>query len=149
VPELWTFGHIHTMPPIDAPSWKKLVKKAASDAEFAGPASDSQLAAVEQALGIQLPQDLRELLLEFDGVTANYGAGVVWSASEIQKQNQMFRSDEGFKELYMPFDHLLFLVRMVVETSLHSRFMQTGRFTSATYFVGSTNLTAAFGWPIV
>ena len=102
------FGRIQTMPPINAPSWKRLVKKAASDAEFAGPASDSQLTAVEKALGIQLPQDLRELLLEFDGVMAHYGAGVVWSASEIQKQNQMFRTDEGFKELYMPFDHLLF-----------------------------------------
>ena len=95
------------MPPTNAPSWKRLVKKAASDAEFAGPASASQLASVEQALGIQLPQDLRELLLESDGVKAHYGAGVVWPASEIQKQNQMFRSDEDFKELYMPFDHLL------------------------------------------
>jgi len=96
------------MPPINAPSWKRLVKKVASEAEFASPAPESQLADVEQALGIQLPQDLRELLLECDGLTAHYGAGVVWPASEIQKQNQMFRTDEGFKELYMPFDHLLF-----------------------------------------
>jgi len=96
------------MPPIDAQSWKRLVEKVASDAEFAGPASDSQLDSVEQALGTQLPQDLRELLLEFDGVKAHYGAGVVWPASEIQKQNQMFRTDVDFKELYMPFDHLLF-----------------------------------------
>src|ERR1041385_2943853 len=96
------------MPPTNAPSWKRLIKKAASDAEFAGPASGSQLASVEQALGIQLPQDLRELLLESDGVRAHYGAGVVWPASEIMKQNHLFRTDEGFKELYMPFDHLLF-----------------------------------------
>ena len=96
------------MPPTNAPSWTRLIKKAASDAEFAGPASDSQLASVEQALGVQLPEDLRELLLESDGVKAHYGAGVVWSASEIQKQNQTFRADEDFKELYMPFDNLLF-----------------------------------------
>ena len=56
------FGQTHTMPPINAPTWKLLVKKAASDAEFAGPAFDSQLVAVEQGLGIQLPQDLRELM---------------------------------------------------------------------------------------
>jgi len=85
-----------------------LVKKASSDAEFASPASESQLAAVEQSLAIQLPSDLRELLLEFDGVTAHYGSGLVWSASKILEQNQMFRTNEAFKELYMPFDHLLF-----------------------------------------
>lgn len=102
------FGHIHTMPPTNAPSWKRLVKKAASDAEFAAPAVAPDLETVEQALGIQLPQDLRELLLESDGVKAHYGSGVVWSASEIRKQNELFRTDEGFKELYMPFDNLLF-----------------------------------------
>ena len=85
-----------------------MVKKASSDAEFASPASESQLAAVEQSLAIQLPSDLRELLLEFDGVTAHYGSGLVWSASKILEQNQMFRTNEAFKELYMPFDHLLF-----------------------------------------
>jgi hypothetical protein len=96
------------MPPTNAPSWKRLVKKAASDAEFAVPAADSQLASLERTLGTQLPPDLRELLLESDGVKAHYGAGVVWPASEIQKQNQMFRTDEDFKKLYMPFDNLLF-----------------------------------------
>jgi hypothetical protein len=90
------------------PTWKQSVKKAASDAKFASPASESQIVAVEQALSIKLPQALRELLLESDGVRAHYGAGVVWSSSEIQKQNQMFRTNREFKGLYMPFDHLLF-----------------------------------------
>src|SRR5215475_13035653 len=96
------------MPPTNAESWKRLVKKAASDAEFVAPASDAELLVVEQALRIQLPQDLRELLKESDGVTAHYGAGVVWSSSQIREQNQKFRGDHDFKELYMPFDHLLF-----------------------------------------
>jgi hypothetical protein len=95
------------MPLFNTPNWKRLVKKAASDAEFASPASPSQLVTVEQALGIQLPSDLRELLLECDGVIAHY-SGIVWSSSEIQKQNLMFRADKDFKELYMPFNHLLF-----------------------------------------
>jgi hypothetical protein len=95
------------MPLFNTPTWKRLVKKAASDAEFASPASNSQIVAAEQALRIQLPSDLRELLLEFDGVIAHY-SGIVWSSSEIQKQNLMFRANKDFKELYMPFDHLLF-----------------------------------------
>lgn len=91
-----------------ASTWKPLIKKAASDAEFNEPASEQQLAAVEQALGVQLPQDLRELLLDSDGVRANYGAEVIWSSLEIQRQNKTYRSEMDFKELYMPFDHLLF-----------------------------------------
>jgi hypothetical protein len=90
------------------PTWKRTIKKAASDAEFANPASESQIKTVEQALSIQLPQALRQVLLESDGVKAHYGAGIVWSSSEIQKQNQTFRTDAGFRGLYMPFDHLLF-----------------------------------------
>ncbi len=96
------------MPPFNAPSWKQLTKGHARDAKFGRPASESQLAAVEQALGIRLPALLREFLLEADGVTADYGSGVIWSAADIQKRNQEFRTLASFRDLYMPFDHLLF-----------------------------------------
>ncbi len=96
------------MPSINAPNWKALIKSAAPDAEFTKPASDSQLATIEQALGFQLPQSLRELLSESNGIKANYGAGVIWSCAEIQRQNWEFRNNREYKELYMPFDHLLF-----------------------------------------
>jgi len=96
------------MPPFNAPSWKQLIKGYARDAEFGQPASESQLAAVEQAIKIRLPDTLRDFLLEADGVTADYGSGVIWSAADIQKNNQKFRTDAGFRSLYMPFDHLLF-----------------------------------------
>ena len=90
------------------PSWKQMIKKAASDAEFVNPAEAKQFESIEKLLGVQLPQVLRELLLESDGVKANYGAEIIWSGAEIQQQNQLFRSDKDFKQLYMPFDHLLF-----------------------------------------
>jgi hypothetical protein len=96
------------MPPFNAPSWKQLAQTHAADAEFAPPASESQLAAAERELGVQLPDTLRELLLESDGVIADYGAGVIWSVSDILKRNREFRTLESFRELYMPFDHLLF-----------------------------------------
>jgi hypothetical protein len=96
------------MPPFNAPSWKRLTKDYARDAEFGPPTSEGQIVAVEQALGIRLPTLLREFLLEADGVTADYGSGVVWSAADIQKRNQEFRSLPSFRDLYMPFDHLLF-----------------------------------------
>jgi hypothetical protein len=96
------------MPPINAPSWRSLITLATSDARFAAPAAESGIAAVEQAFGIRLPQGLRELLRESDGVTADYGSDVVWPVADIQYRNQEFRSTESFRELYMPFDHLLF-----------------------------------------
>jgi hypothetical protein len=96
------------MPPFNAPSWKKLTKGYARDAKFGRPASEAQLAAVEQSLSIRLPDSLRDFLLEADGLTADYGSGVIWSAADIQKRNQEFRTLASFRDLYMPFDHLLF-----------------------------------------
>jgi SMI1-KNR4 cell-wall len=72
------------------------------------PAAESGIAAVEQTFGLRLPQGLRELLLESDGVTADYDSGVVWPVADIQYRNLEFRSTESVRELYMPFDHLLF-----------------------------------------
>jgi hypothetical protein len=43
------------MPPFNAPSWKQLTKGHARDAKFGRPASETQLAAAEQGLGIRLP----------------------------------------------------------------------------------------------
>lgn len=96
------------MPPFNAPSWKQLALRYAPDAEFAKPATESQLAVLEQSLGIKLPSGLREFLLEADGFTADYGSRVIWSARNIVEQNQLFRTTVAFRELYLPFDHLLF-----------------------------------------
>ena len=96
------------MPPFNAPTWKQLTKSYASDAKFVRSASESQLVAVEQALGIRLPDLLREFLLEADGVTADYGSGVIWSAADIRKRNLEFRNLASFRDVYMPFDYLLF-----------------------------------------
>lgn len=96
------------MPPFNAPSWKSLVTLAASDAGFAAPAAETEIAAVERTLGLRLPPGLREFLQESDGVTADYGSGVVWPVADIQRRNQEFRGATSLRELYMPFDHLLF-----------------------------------------
>jgi SMI1-KNR4 cell-wall len=55
-----------------------------------------------------LPQRLRELLEETDGLRGEYGLEVVFSAEEIARQNHAMRTTDGFDELYMPFDCLLF-----------------------------------------
>lgn len=96
------------MPPYNAVSWKDLARRLAPDWEANPPAGESGLGATERSLGVQLPASLRDFLTEADGMTDEYGSAVIWSAAEIERNNREFRSTEGFRGLYMPFDHLLF-----------------------------------------
>src|SRR5688572_13658886 len=95
------------MPPFNAPSWKQLAKKSGPGVKCGRPATDDRIAEAEQALGVRFPAALRELLLEADGITGEYGSHAVWPVAEIERQNKQFRTNESFRELYMPFEHLL------------------------------------------
>jgi hypothetical protein len=55
-----------------------------------------------------VPTDLRALLLESDGLQAEYGLNLVWSLERIRKDNLYFRQSADFCELYLSFDQLLF-----------------------------------------
>lgn len=48
------------------------------------------------------------LLHETNGVEGEYGLGLVWPVERIVEDNLDFRKNEGFRDLYMPFGHLLF-----------------------------------------
>ncbi|HEY7520373.1 MAG TPA: SMI1/KNR4 family protein [Methylomirabilota bacterium] len=88
--------------------WRELVSRLFDDGRFQPPASADQLRQVEAALGVTLPPDLESFLLESNGVAAYYSSPLVWSATEIIEQNLLFRRNPDFRELYMPFDALLF-----------------------------------------
>src|SRR5690349_9564624 len=89
-------------------SWIERIKGWTTDAVFTGPATREELEACEQELGHALPPDLRELLLETNGVTGEYGLGLIWPADRIAADNASFRRSPDFAALYMPFDPLLF-----------------------------------------
>ncbi|MFI8242605.1 SMI1/KNR4 family protein [Streptomyces sp. NPDC085866] len=76
--------------------------------ELQDPAAPDALNALEEQLGQSLPVSLRELLTETDGIEANYGTEVVWTAEKILEENQSFRTNEQFRNLYMPFGALMF-----------------------------------------
>ena len=95
------------MPPFNSPSWKQLAKKSDPGVKCGRPSTEERIAKAEQGLGVRLPTGLRDLLLEADGITDENGAHAVWPVAEIERQNKQFRTDEGFRDLYMPFDHLL------------------------------------------
>jgi hypothetical protein len=88
--------------------WRELIKSLTNECTFFPPASFAQLVAVEKALAVTLPDELRELLAETNGVKGEYGFWLVWPTEKIEKDNLFFRSFPDFRELYMPFEPLLF-----------------------------------------
>lgn len=89
-------------------SWRDLIGNAFRDAKFYVPASTREIGHAERELGVEFPGELRQLLGETNGVSANYSAPLVWPVDEIIAQNRHFRSSKAFAELYAPFTDLLF-----------------------------------------
>jgi cell wall assembly regulator SMI1 len=70
-------------------------------------ASEPELISAENTLGVRFPKQLRSCLLETDSIDDEYGFPLVWPLERIVRENQQFRSNADFRELYMPFDCLL------------------------------------------
>ncbi|HYE17012.1 MAG TPA: SMI1/KNR4 family protein [Tepidisphaeraceae bacterium] len=93
-------------PPFD---WRAWLTSLGDEVEFHDPANAGAIKDAEARLGTAFPDDLRALLLVTNGVTASLGEWLVWPAEQIAEQNVHYRSFADFRELYMPFDHLLFV----------------------------------------
>lgn len=89
--------------------WRELIGGLYDDAQFGVPASDEAIDQIERLLNQTVPDDLRELLRETDGVQAEYGSGLVWSVQDIITENTRFRQSADFAELYTSFDQLMFM----------------------------------------
>jgi hypothetical protein len=88
--------------------WREAALEVFPEAEFRSPAQTATLADAEQRLGRGLPADLRQLLLESDGIIGHSAVETVWPVEQIAEQNLFFRSDSSFAQLYMSFDAFLF-----------------------------------------
>ena len=75
---------------------------------FRSPATAEAIGSAESALGAPLPEELRELLRETDGIDGEHGLGLLWPAARIGEDNARLRSDPIFGEHYLPFDGLVF-----------------------------------------
>ncbi len=89
-------------------TWREFVQSLTSDFAFHSSATLDEIEKVESSLGILSPDDLKSLLQESDGIVGSYGSGLIWDVERIKKDNLNFRQFPDFKDLYMPFDHLLF-----------------------------------------
>ena len=59
-------------------------------------------------MGHRLPDDLRALLSETNGIEGEYGLALLWPTERIATDNVQFRTNADFADLYMPFDGLVF-----------------------------------------
>lgn len=88
--------------------WKEYIQSATSGYHFVKPAIKSDISLIKEKLHVDLPSDLLELFGETNGVFDEYNCPLIWSTNQIIKENLYFRNIEDFKDIYMPFDHLLF-----------------------------------------
>lgn len=93
----------------DAPrplSWADHIRICMPRAKLSAPAKAEDIALAEEALGIHFPTELRELLLETNGVDGLYSTPVC-PLDRIVAMNREFRSADYLADR-MPFNHLLF-----------------------------------------
>ena len=87
--------------------WRTFIEHLAEDYQLFPPAYPSALTRVERELQVALPEELKTLLTETNGLLGRYDE-VIWSAQNIVERNLEFRRTPDFIEVYMPFDPLLF-----------------------------------------
>ncbi|HEY3762215.1 MAG TPA: SMI1/KNR4 family protein [Verrucomicrobiae bacterium] len=88
--------------------WREKIQTWTKEAIFKNAANKMAVAQIEKGLKIVLPGELRDLLLESDGIQGRHGTGLIWNCERIAADNLKYRSYPDFRDLYMPFDSLLF-----------------------------------------
>jgi hypothetical protein len=76
------------------------------------PCDIKSLVAIETEFQIDLSDELKSLYQESDGILELLGdqeiGTLIWLAEYLIKENKSYRETADFKDLYMPFDSLLF-----------------------------------------
>lgn len=88
--------------------WKNTIRSVSTQVYFKNPATEEEWMSIKEALNVDLPLDLLELFKDTNGVFDEFGCPYVWSTNQIIQDNLFFRNYDDYKDIYMPFDHLLF-----------------------------------------
>ncbi|MFJ9011476.1 SMI1/KNR4 family protein [Streptomyces canus] len=88
--------------------WREAATGAFHGVRFREPAQAGELVAAETHLGRTLPSELRQLLLESNGIIGRTHVDTVWPVEQIVETNLHLWSDATFAQLYMPFAPFLF-----------------------------------------
>jgi len=87
-------------------SWRERVRICMPQAKVRPPATEKEIAAAEVALNSKFPSDLRDLLLEMDGIDGLY-SDPVCSVQQIVSMNREYRTADYLAD-FLPLDDLLF-----------------------------------------
>lgn len=81
-------------------NWKALVEttmdpedREGEEFQFGPPATEAEMAEVETALGLKIPEEMRSFLKECNGADQPFGAWVVFPIAEMISENQGLRED--------------------------------------------------------
>jgi len=88
--------------------WSDYISSISNEYSFKAPATNTEIIQIKDRLNVELPEKLLELFSETNGVFDSFGCPLIWSTSHIVKDNLFFRNFGDYKDIYMPFDHLLF-----------------------------------------
>ena len=88
--------------------WKDYISLISKGYSFKPKATTAEIIQIKEELNVELPKKLFELYCETNGVFDSFGCPLIWSTSQIIRDNLFFRNFEDYRDIYMPFDHLLF-----------------------------------------
>lgn len=88
--------------------WKNYIEKISKEYHFKAPATNSEITLIKKELNIELPKKLLNLLNETNGVFDKFDCPLIWSTGKIVEDNLFFRNFDDYKDIYMPFDNLMF-----------------------------------------
>ena len=88
--------------------WRQAATTVFPDVGFRKPAQASDLIAAETRLRRTLPAELRQLLLESNGLVGQSHVDTVRPIDQIVERNLVFWSEQTFAQLYMSFNAFLF-----------------------------------------
>ncbi|MES5865819.1 SMI1/KNR4 family protein [Bacillus cereus group sp. RP32] len=90
--------------------WANFIKNISTDYKFNRPATEATITKIEDMFQVKLPDELRNILFETNGIEySEFNLPLVWNTDRVQKENYKMRNEKFFKEMYMPFDSLLFI----------------------------------------
>lgn len=88
--------------------WKDYISSVSKEYSFKPPATTIEVNQIKKELNVELPKKLFELFGETNGVFDSFDCPLIWSTSQIVTDNLFFRNFDDYKDIYMPFEHLLF-----------------------------------------
>ncbi|MDQ0173086.1 SMI1/KNR4 family protein [Paenibacillus tundrae] len=86
--------------------WINKFQGISTDCTFSNPAAKEEMERAENSLNVILPQELKEIMLETNGVKEKFDF-LIWPLERIINENKHYRN--GYlEEYYMPFENLVF-----------------------------------------